>query len=149
MEKEKRKNKPSTKKPVLKITVFFMLIAIVACLYPIIPRYNMTPFFKHVKTTEEAHSLLLEHLEVGVSTRDDVRILVTEALRKDAKQMLIMGIVEITRCHPDFCNLPYNSVFGTKSWWQIRFTYNDDNILTDIEVEIRYWHKFRVEGGEA
>lgn len=150
MEKEKRKGKPGKNYIPLMFAAFFLSIAIAVCLYPIMPRYNMTPFFASIENSStydghrqmeaEAEARILEHVTTDVSTRDEIRDFVERTLFRGAGRKNAGNHVYLPHCDDYYpqemlCHTDESVVFLEETRWVIRFGFEND-ILTSLSVGI-------------
>jgi|GEM_PF-4540477 len=145
--KHKRQSKPEINIPM--IFGFVFLCAISVCIYPVVPRYNMTPFFRAIENGStyderrdmeaEAESLILEHLTIGQSTKDDVRNFVEQRLFRWAGHKSAGNGIRLPHCdyYPQSmtCHTTESVVVFEETRWIIRFEFDND-VLTAIDVSI-------------
>ena len=126
-----------------------LICAISLCIYPIMPRYNMTPFFRDIENGStyhdytrmkaEAETLILEHITPGVSTRDEVQAFIEQTLFRWIIHFKTDSDVYLPHCdyypHSQTCHVPESSVFFEETRWIIHF-YFEEEILSSIRVEL-------------
>lgn len=148
--KSKQRDKQHRTRYVLGFVGLLLFLAITFCIIQFIPRRNISPFFADISNYQDIYSgadqdaknLLLEHLTLGQSNRNEVERFIEAEILVGVGYIPSVSTVQQPYCDYETltitCVTPLQAMFSGDYDLFIRFHFNHENILREISVSVHW-----------